>query len=133
MRRALVTTMRPARHFTELMVWQLAHQLRIETLRLTSRERFARDLKLRGQAEDAAHSECRNMAEGFGCDSHREFARFLVIARRSLNELQDAMKGAEVAGYLQKVDLKVMESLFRRVYPTLGRLIRYLRRPPPDD
>ena len=100
-----------ARHFKELIVWQLANQLRIETVRLTSRAVFSRDLKLRGQTEDAVNSACRNIAEGFGCETHREFARFLRIARRSLNELQDAYEGALQKQYISDADLEAPHRL----------------------
>jgi four helix bundle protein len=120
----------PAKHFTELVVWQLGDEIRREVLTLTSRGGFCRDLKLRAQTEDAANSVCRSIAEGFGCDSHREFARFLVIARRSLNELQDAFKGAEQAGYIQAADLVAIRSLLRRLYPAFSRLLAYLRATP---
>jgi hypothetical protein len=56
--------MRGARHYSELTVWQLADELRIETLKLTSRPAFARNLKAQTQAEDAVNSICRNIAEG---------------------------------------------------------------------
>ena len=49
---------------------------------------------LKSQIEGAVNSVCRNIAEGFGCGTHAEFARFLGISRRSLNELQDALRGA---------------------------------------
>jgi four helix bundle protein len=118
--------MPPATHFTELIVWQLANEIRIETLELTSRERFDRDLKLRSQAEDAANSVRRNIAEGFGCESHREFARFLVIARRSLNDVQDALIGAAQKGYVTPADKAPVQSLMKRLYPALSRFIAYL-------
>jgi four helix bundle protein len=84
---ALVRPMRGARHFEELIVWQLSDQLRAETFKLTSRPAFARDLKLHSQTEDAVNSVCRNISEGFG-GSHAEFARYLRISRRSLNEVR---------------------------------------------
>jgi len=55
-----------ARHFTELIVWQLGDQHRVEVFRLTKRSCFRSDLKLRSQLDDAADSVCRNVAEGFG-------------------------------------------------------------------
>ena len=73
-----------ARHFTELIVWRLGDQHRLEVFRLTKRPGFYADLKLRSQLDDASDSVCRNIAEGLGCKSDREFARFLRIARRSL-------------------------------------------------
>ena len=97
--------MRGARHFSELTVWKLADELRVETLKLTKRPEFARNLKAQAQAEDAVNSICRNTAEGFGCESHGQFAWFLRVARRSLNELQDACRGAEQKGYVTSSDL----------------------------
>src|SRR5262245_10039787 len=87
----------------ELIAWQLADQIRICVLDLTKRDGFSRDLKLRAQTEDAANSVCRNIAEGFSC-KHVEFARFLRISRRSLNELRDAFRGAELKGYITASD-----------------------------
>ena len=55
----------------------------MELLKLTGRPGFATDFKLKAQAEDAVGSVCRNIAEGFGCESNIEFARFLEISRRS--------------------------------------------------
>ena len=119
-----------ARHFSELLIWKLADELRIEIFKLTSRAAFVRDLKAHGQAEDAANSVCRNIAEGFGCETHREFARFLSISRRSLNELQDSLRGAELKGYVTTADCVPARILFRRLYPALSRFLAYLRRTP---
>jgi four helix bundle protein len=124
--RALFRDMRGARHFSELTVWKLADELRIETLKLTSRAAFARNLKAQTQAEDAVNSVCRNIAEGFGCESHGQFAWFLRISRRSLNELQDAFRGAEQKGYVTSSDRAPVRALTRRLYPALNRFIAYL-------
>jgi four helix bundle protein len=118
------------RHFSELVVWQLADEVRVETLKLTAREGFARDLRLRAQAEDAVNSVCRNIAEGFGCDTHGAFARFLGFSRRSLNELQDALRGARLRRYVTLVDYAPIRMLLRRLYPALRRSIAYLKRTP---
>jgi len=79
-----------ARHYSQLVSWQLADALRVVTFRFTRRPPFLTDFKHRSQAEDAIDSVCRNFAEGFGCASHAEFSRYLEISRRSLNELCDA-------------------------------------------
>jgi four helix bundle protein len=118
--------MRGARHYSELTVWRLADELRIETLKLTKRPAFARNLKTQSQAEDAVNSICRNTAEGFGCETHGQFAWFLRIARRSLNELQDACRGAEQKGSVTSSDLIPIRALTRRLYPALNRFIAYL-------
>jgi four helix bundle protein len=122
--------MRPARHYSELIVWQLADEIRQEVFKLTKRPRFARDFKAQGQADDAINSVCRNIAEGFACETHGEFATFLVYSVRSLNEIQDAMRGAEEKGYVNTDEVAPILQLFKRLFPALGRFIAYLRRTP---
>lgn len=118
--------MRGARHYSELTVWKLADELRVETFKLTGQPAFARDLKARTQADDAANSVCRNIAEGFGSETHGQFAWYLRVSRRSLNELQDAFRGAEQKGYVTSNDRVPISALMRRLYPALSRLIAYL-------
>ena len=118
--------MRGAKRFEDLIVWQLADQIRVLVLKLTKRENFARDLKLHSQTEDAVNSVCRNIAEGFGC-KHQEFARFLVISRRSLNELRDSFRTAQLKGYVTAHEYEPIWRLAHRLYPAFGELIGYLR------
>jgi four helix bundle protein len=115
-----------ARHFTELIVWQLADQHRVEVFALTERTSLRRDFKLRSQIDDAADSVCRNIAEGFGSESHREFARFLRIARRSLNEVQDGFRSAQIKRHIVEDDLRAARQLQRRLYPAISSLLRHL-------
>jgi four helix bundle protein len=103
-----------AKHFSELISWQLADQLRVEVFKFTNRPDFVRDLKLPSQTEDAVNSICRNISEGFGCD-HAEFARFLRISRRSMNELQDAFRAAELKRDVSAGDLTASRRLMRRL------------------
>ena len=117
-----------ARHFSELVIWQLGDELRRRTFAFTSRPRFVRDVKLHAQTEDAVNSLCRNIAEGFGADTHREFARFVRIARRSLNELQDAFTAAGEKGYVTDEDLREPRLLLRRLYPAIAHFLAYLDR-----
>ena len=119
--------MRPARHFTELIVWQLGDELRSEIFILTKRRPLHADLKLRSQLDDAADSVCRNIAEGFGC-GNVEFARFLRIARRSLNEVQDELHSALLKAHVTEADLIPARKLMRRLYPAFSALIRHLDR-----
>ena len=114
--------MRPARHFKELVVWQLGDELRSEVFKLTKQRPLHTDLKLRSQLDDAIDSVCRNIAEGFGCGD-REFARFLRIARRSLNEVQDELHSALLKAYVTQADLVAARKLMRRLYPALSSLI----------
>ena len=115
-----------ARHFTELIVWKLGDEHRIEVFALTKRPRFRADFRLRSQIDDAADSVCRNVAEGFGCETHREFARFVRIGRRSLNEVQDGLRSAVIKEYLTEADLASVRLLQRRLYASIAGLLRHL-------
>jgi four helix bundle protein len=121
-----------AQRYQDLIVWQLADQIRVLILALTERECFARDLKLHSQTEDAVNSMCRNAAEGFGC-RHKEFARFLEISRRSLNELHDSLRAAQLKKYITAHDHEPIWRLSHRLYPAYERLITYLRTTPDPD
>jgi four helix bundle protein len=122
--------MSAAHHYSQLVVWKLAEEIRIEVFRLTAKPRFAADFRARSQAEDAANSVCRNIAEGFGCGTHGEFARFLEIARRSLNELHDILHGAQLTQYVTPSELAPIRKLSDRIYPAFSRLLAYLRSTP---
>lgn len=105
-----------ARHYSQLVSWQLADALRVVTFRFTRRPPFRTDFKHRSQAEDAIDSVCRNIAEGFGCASHAEFSRYLEISRRSLNELCDCLRSAQLKGYVTTIDAADAHELTRRLY-----------------
>jgi len=81
-------------------------------------ERFG----LISQARKAATSIPANIAEGAGRGTPREYAKFLIIARGSLSELETHMQVAQRLGYLSDADL---ESLLDRC-STLDSLIRGL-------
>jgi four helix bundle protein len=65
-----------------------------------------------------------NMAEGFDCESNVEFARFLVIARRSAVEVQSLLYAALDVGYINENTLK---TYYDQAYKTKG-LINALKR-----
>ena len=129
-RGALLIPMDGARHYTELAVWRIGDQLRTAVFTLTGRPRFARDFRAQEQADDAVNSICRNIAEGFACETHAEFARYLSYSRRSLNEIRDAMRGARQKGYVNAADLKEFQRLAFHLRPALNRFIAFLRATP---
>jgi len=122
--------MRAATRFTDLLVWQLADELRIETIQLTKRPEYNRNFRLREQTDDAIDSVCRNIAEGFAADTHGQFAWFLRVSKRSLDELKDAYHSAEQKRLLTAADLIACRRLIHRVSPALNRFIAYLERTP---
>ena len=115
-----------ARHFTQLIIWQLGHELRVQVFELTKKRPFAADFKLRSQLDDAADSVCRNIAEGFACKTDREFAKFVRIGRRSLNEVQDCFRSALLKHYVTDNELAEARRLMRRLYPAISAFLSKL-------
>ena len=116
--------------FFELLIWQLANELRIEVLKLTERPPLAYDWKFRGQIEDAVDSICRNIAEGYAADTHGGFAWYLRVSWRSLNELRDALQSMLLKRHATAIELAPAFGLVHRVRPAMKKLIAYLERTP---
>jgi four helix bundle protein len=118
-----------AKHFSDLVAWQLGDEIRQHVLRWTDQPPFSGDFKRKAQIEDAIDSVCRNIAEGFS-GSHAEFVRYLKIARRSLNEVMDCTRSAQLKRYISAEEAAAVASLSRRLYPAMSRLADYLTRTP---
>ena len=88
------------RKFEEIKAWQEARVLTKQIYALSGIGLFAADRGLRDQIQRAAVSAMTNIAEGFDCDSQKEFARFLAIARRSAVEVQSLLYVALDVGYI---------------------------------
>jgi four helix bundle protein len=93
--------------FEDIRAWQQARVLNQQIYRLTSSGALAKDFEVRSQIRGASVSMMTNIAEGFDCDSHAEFARFLGIARRSAVEVQSLLYTSLDAGYITDETLKV--------------------------
>jgi four helix bundle protein len=118
-----------AKHVSELVVWQLADEMRRHVFSWTERRPFVYDFKARGQIDDAVNSVCRNVSEGFP-GTHKEFARYLRIARRSLNEVLDCTRAAQMKRYINASEASEVYRLARRLFPAMKEFIAYLERTP---
>ena len=121
-----------ARRYQDLIVWRLGDELRVLVFTFTERAAWQRNQRLHSQTEDAVNSVCRNIAEGFGC-KHKEFARYLQISRRSLNELGDAFRTAHLKGYVTAHEAESVWRLSHRMYPAYAGLIHHLLTTPDPD
>ena len=122
-----------AHDYKGLIVWQLAHQLRRDTLRLLRRRVFARDWEFRREGRKTASQICRPIPEGFRRKSHGEFAQFLQYSLASAGELRDYFDDIQERGLATPEDLAPMRHLCYRLERALINFIRYLRTndPPP--
>lgn len=119
-----------AKTFQELIAWQLARELRMNIARLIKIPALQQDADLCGQLRRAARSVTGNIAEGFPCPSHAEFARFLDIAARSLREIEDRLTEAVDATYVTEAEAATGFNLAKRTSVAVARLTAYLRRKP---
>src|SRR5215204_5701341 len=72
----------------KIVVWWKAHRLLRDLERLLAGIKRIGAPGLRNQTLRAAESIPRNIVEGYGTDSHAEFARFLGISLKSVKELE---------------------------------------------
>jgi four helix bundle protein len=116
------------RTFRDLVVWQRAMDLAVESYRLTTgfppQERFG----IVAQIRRAGSSIPANIAEGSGRLGTRELVHFLSIARGSARELETHFELASRLGMLTKRNATTALVLLDEVGRLLSASIETLRR-----
>jgi four helix bundle protein len=115
------------RSHRDLRAWQKADAVRRRVLELVKVESARRDLAFRDQADRASASACRNLAEGFYRYRHRDFARFVTMARASLGELLESVDEARIKGYVNDREHGEVETQIQEALRVTTGLLRYLR------
>ena len=115
------------RNYTDLIVWQKAHQLTLEIYSAT--KMFPRDEKfgLTQQVRRSVASVATNIAEGFGRSSRNEFVRFLHISRGSLLETDYHLRLSLDLEYLSFASYKNLKALIIETGKMLNGLIKSLK------
>ena len=111
--------------FRELDVWNKAMELTDLVYEIASNLPQSEKYALGDQIRRAVVSIPSNIAEGFGRDSHKDFAHFLSIARGSLYEVDTQLEIALRRGYIKKNDM--ITSLMNDVSKMLSVLSKRLR------
>ena len=115
-----------ARKHHGLVVWQEAMALVQHVYELTAKfpdhERFA----LSSQMRRAAVSVPSNIAEGAGRHGAREFARFLLMARGSLSELETQVIISKNLGYVDST--REIEARIDKLFALLAGLLNSMNR-----
>jgi four helix bundle protein len=86
--------------FEDIRAWQEARTLTKQIYVLTREGALSKDFGLRDQLQRASVSVMADIAEGFDCESHAEFACFPEFARRSAVEVQSLLYAALDVGYI---------------------------------
>lgn len=117
----------PVAVLQDLIVYQLAEELRTAINFLTDQPSARRELRLRDQIRAAAGSIAANIAEGYGRQRHSDFARFVEYATGSLRETETWLRDGASRGLWSADDLAACLKLCRRLTPALQNLRRYLK------
>src|SRR5215204_4369296 len=88
-----------AKKFRELVVWQLAFELKSRVIMLLQSGPASKDFKFRDQLADSARSVPRNIAEGYGRFNPTEIAQFVDFARASLDETENHLREGVASSY----------------------------------
>ncbi len=113
------------RQHHKLLAWQESIRLVKQVYEISSRYPKEELYGITSQMRRAAVSVPSNIAEGAARDSSTEFARFLIIARASLSELETQTLIAQELGYYH--DSTVLEQI-DKVFALIGGLLRKVRR-----
>jgi four helix bundle protein len=84
-----------AKTFEELFAWQCCSELRNKVVAVCATPALQKDLEFRDQLRNAACGAPRLIAEGFGRFGHKEFRRYLSMARAELMEVQNDLNDLE--------------------------------------
>ncbi|MBR3071067.1 four helix bundle protein [Fibrobacter sp.] len=110
--------------YRDLVVWQQAMDVAVETYRLTSSFPKEEIFGLTSQMRRAAVSIASNIAEGEGRKSKNEFSHFLGIALGSKSELETQLILSERVNLLKTTDTEPI----KKSLDDIGKMLTALRR-----
>ncbi len=110
--------------YRDLVVWQQAMDVAVETYRLTSSFPKEEMFGLTSQMRRAAVSIASNIAEGEGRKSKNEFSHFLGIALGSKSELETQLILSERVNLLKETDTEPI----KKSLDDIGKMLTALRR-----
>ena len=110
--------------YRDLVVWQQAMDVAVETYRLTGSFPKEEMFGLTSQMRRAAVSIASNIAEGEGRKSKNEFSHFLGIALGSKSELETQLILSERVNLLKTTDTEPI----KKSLDDIGKMLTALRR-----
>lgn len=113
--------------FSQLKVFNLAHQLALSIYKLTDKFPSKEQYSLTSQLRRAVISVPANIVEGNTRNSKKEFVRFLFIARGSLAEVKYFLLLGKDLKYISQKDYEQLLPSLDEVGKMLSGLIRYLK------
>jgi len=115
-----------ARSLEELLVYRKSLTASAAISAILERRKVRWDHPLRKQMGSAAAAVAANIAEGFGQQSDRQFAKYLFVARGSSHEMRAHLVIAHSRSYLEDAELRDLSSKYEEIAKMLTGLIKYL-------
>jgi four helix bundle protein len=116
-----------AKTFRELIVWQLAVELRDGVLPMLRQGPVVKDFKFRDQLSDSVRSPARNIAEGYGRFNPGDTALFVDYARASLDETENHLRDGVTSSYFPPARVGPLLVTLTRCRKGLDSWAAYLR------
>ena len=113
--------------FTELTVWQRAHELSLAVYKLTAGFPRSEMFGMTSQLRRASASVAANIAQGFGRRTTRELLRSLQIAAGEMEETRYFLILSSDLGYLSKPEFDQASALCDSVGQLINALGRSLK------
>jgi four helix bundle protein len=113
--------------FSELTVWQRAHELTLETYRVTEQFPRSEQFGIVSQLRRSAASVSANIAEGFGRRTTKELLRCLQISRGELEETRYFLILSRDLRYIPAEQFESMNGLCDSVGQLINALGRSLK------
>jgi len=114
------------RRYRDLDAWQLADELKKKIYALVDGSGARDDRRFCDQIKNSAASAPTNLAEGFACYRHPEFARYVRIAKSSLTETHNRLGDGIDRRYWKPQEAQPLQDLADRAIGASVRLLSYL-------
>ena len=114
------------KRYEDLNAWQRAYEVALEVDRLTNESSFDKKWAIKDQMLRSSLSISSNIAEGFGRKSKKDFARFLLIAMGSTEELRSQLRFARDTELIKDTDYTSVHDKLLEIGKMITGLRKYL-------
>lgn len=112
--------------FTEMPVWQKAHELSACVFKLTINLPRSEDYGLTSQIRRSANSISGNISEGFGRSTSKDKSHFYVISRGSTTETQNHLLYGVKVGYFDEKEVELLFNEYNNLIYELNKILKTL-------
>ena len=112
--------------FTEMPVWQKAHELSAEIFKLTLILPRSEDYGLTSQIRRSSNGISACISEGFGRSTNKDKSNFYIIARGSAFETQNHLLYGNKVGYFDLIEVQRLCTEYNALIHDLNKLLKSL-------